>query len=107
MATYTAIYEIAPNAKFFSEESFLDEIKPAVNIISTLSESFGGCKPKIEIISNAPYEARITISLSAGQQKILAIYHLFDIIGDYIAYYMGDYRNTYHLSCVPIRKDTG
>ena len=64
MATYTAIYEIAPNAKFFSEESFLDEIKPAVNIISTLSESFGGCKPKIEIISNAPYEARITISLS-------------------------------------------
>lgn len=39
MATYTAIYEITPNAKFFSEESFLDEIKPAVNIISTLSES--------------------------------------------------------------------
>lgn len=69
MATYTAIYEIAPNAKFFSEESFLDEIKPAVNIISTLSESFGGCKPKIEIISKAPYKARITISISAGQQK--------------------------------------
>ena len=53
MATYTAIYEITPNAKFFSEESFLNEIKPAVNIISTLSESFGGCKPKIEIISKA------------------------------------------------------
>lgn len=99
MATYTAIYEIAPNAKFFSEEFFLDEIKPAVNIISTLSESFGGCKPKIEIISKAPYKARVTISLSAGQQKILAIYHLFDIIGDYIAYYMGDIYVEVHHSC--------
>ena len=73
MATYTAIYEIAPNAKFFSEESFLDMIKPAVNIISTLSESFGGCKPKIEIISKAPYKARITISIPAGQQPLLPV----------------------------------
>nr|DAV48199.1 MAG TPA: hypothetical protein [Caudoviricetes sp.] len=100
MATYTAIYEIVPNAKFFSEESFLKEINPAINIINTLSESFGGCKPKTEIISKAPYKARVTISISAGQQKILAIYRLFDIIGDYIAYHMGDTYVEVHHSCI-------
>lgn len=100
MATYTAIYEIVPNAKFFSEESFLEEINPAINIINTLSESFGGCKPKTEIISKAPYKARITVSISAGLQKLLAIYSLFDIIGDYIAYYMGDTYVEVHHSCI-------
>lgn len=29
MATYTAIYEIVPNAKFFSEESFLERDQPS------------------------------------------------------------------------------
>lgn len=88
MITYTSIYEIEPKAFYSSEEAFRKYLRPATSIIRTLADSFGSLEPKVEILMNDHPMARITVSISAGQQKFFAIYCLFDIIGDYIAYRM-------------------
>lgn len=88
MITYTATYEITPKEHFASKEAFEKFLRPAKSIIRTLAGSFGSPEPKIEILKKDKFIANITVSISAGQQKQIAIYCLFDIIGDYIAYRM-------------------
>lgn len=88
MITYTAIYEITPKEHLVSKKAFEKFLRPAKGIIRTLAASFGSPEPKVEIMKEETFTAHITVSISAGQQKHIAIYELFNIIGDYIAYRM-------------------
>lgn len=90
MVTYTVVYEIIPNEPYTSQEAFENAIKPAIDIIGVLSASFGSLSPKVEYPDKNTQKACITVSIQAGKQKLFAIYDLFNIIGDYLSYYMGD-----------------
>lgn len=90
MAQYLAIYEISPRILYNSYEVFKKETSVAVGIVSTLARSFGSPSPKVVFADGDVQMVSITISIQAGKQKLLDIYDLFNIIGDYIAYRMGD-----------------